>query len=122
MRGGFGKAGRFRHKKSYMIRHGLSIGKKGFTSINKKKGLEPETLNLSQLSEIVDKRVSAKEATAEAKSGKVEVDLNQLGFKKLLGMGSINYPVLVKVDKCSESALSKIKEAGGEVLLSNPAK
>jgi large subunit ribosomal protein L15 len=49
---------------------------------------------------------------------KVVVDLRQLGVKKLLGMGSISQAVRVKVDQCSESALKKLKEAGGDALLS----
>ncbi len=119
MRGGFGQAGKFRHKKSSVIRNKELIGKKGFTSIAQK-SREGGTLNVSQLSEMVDKLVVEKKAQLE--NEKVVVDLGQLGFKKLLGVGSLSRPVRVKVDHCSESALKKIQEAGGEAILSSPAK
>jgi large subunit ribosomal protein L15 len=91
------------------------VGKKGFTSIPQKKH-QGKTLNLSQLSAIVRRLVSEKKAQMEDQ--KVIVDLRQLGFKKLLGMGSISQAVRVKVDQCSESALKKLKDAGGDALLS----
>lgn len=94
-------------------------GKKGFTSIALKKR-QGGTLNLWQLSEIVDKLVSEKKAQLE--NQKVVVDLKQLGFRKLLGMGSISRAVQVKIDQCSEGALKKIKEAGGDAVLGTPAK
>ena len=95
------------------------VGKKGFTSIAQKKRAR-ETLNLCQLSEMVDRLVSEKKAQLE--NQKVVVDLSQLGFKKLLGTGSIFRAVQVKVDQCSEGALKKIKEAGGDAVLSSPVK
>ena len=124
MRGGFGDSGRYRHKKSRLIRdkefvNMHYVGKKGFTSIPQKKR-QGKTLNLSQLSAIVRRLVSEKKAQMEDQ--KVTVDLRQLGFKKLLGMGSISQAVRVKVDQCSESALKKLKEAGGDALLITPPK
>lgn len=95
------------------------VGKKGFTSIAQRKG-EGEALNIKQLSSMVDRLVSEKKAQMEGQ--KVSVDLRQLGFRKLLGMGSISRPVLVKVDQCSESALKKLREAGGEAVLKGSAK
>jgi large subunit ribosomal protein L15 len=124
MRGGFGNAGRYRHKKSRLIRnkefvHMHYVGKKGFISIPQKQR-ERKALNLGQLSAMVDRLVSEKKAQIEDQ--KVSIDLGQLGFKKLLGMGSISRAVRVRVDQCSESALKKLKEAGGEALLSSHAK
>jgi ribosomal protein L15 len=124
MRGGFGNAGRYRHKKSRLIRNKEFIhmhyeGKKGFISIPQ---MQPQrkVLNLGQLSAMVDKLVSEKKAQIEDQ--KVIVDLGQLGFKKLLGAGSISRAVRVKVDQCSQGALKKLKEAGGEVFQGSPAK
>jgi large subunit ribosomal protein L15 len=124
MRGGFGNAGRYRHKKSRLIRnkefvHMHYVGKKGFISIPQKQR-EGKALNLGQLSAMVERLVSEKKAQVEDQ--KVSIDLGQLGFKKLLGMGSISRAVRVKVDQCSESALKKLKEAGGEALLGSHAK
>ena len=124
MRGGFGQAGRYRHKRSRLIRNRefvdmKYVGKKGFISVAQKRRA-PLTMNLWQLSETVERLVLEKKAQFE--NQRVVVDLRQLGFKKLLGMGSISRPVQVKVDQCSESALKKIKEAGGEAVLSTPVK
>lgn len=44
------------------------------------------------------------------------VVLEKMGYRKLLGEGKITIPVTVKVPSCSEAALRKIEEAGGEVL------
>jgi large subunit ribosomal protein L15 len=123
MRGGFGRAGRYRHKRSRLIRNKEFfemhyVGKKGFTSIAGKKHAK-KTLNLWQLSEILDRLVAEKKAQLEGQ--KFIVDLRELGFGKLLGAGSISKAVQVKVDECSESALKKIKEAGGDAILSSPA-
>lgn len=123
MRGGSGIAGRYRHKRSRLIRTGEYsnmhyAGKKGFTSLA---GLRPRgrTLNLWQLSELVDKLAAGKKAPAAGE--KFVLDLKELGFKKLLGTGSISRAVQVKVDECSEGALKKLKEAGGEVVLAKQA-
>ena len=94
------------------------VGKKGFTSIAGKKRAK-KALNLLQLSEMIDRLVAEKKAHLEGQ--RVIVDLGELGFAKLLGAGSISIAVQVKVDECSESALKKIKEAGGDAILSTPA-
>jgi len=92
-------------------------GKKGFTSLAEMRP-RGRTLNLWQLSELVDKLVAEKKAPADEK---VVLDLKELGFKKLLGTGSISRAVQVKVDECSEGALKKIREAGGEAVLATKA-
>ena len=92
-------------------------GKKGFNSIAQRH-MSGRTLNLWQLSQIADKLAGEKKpATGE----KVVIDLKQLGFRKLLGTGAISRAVQVKVDKCSESAVKKIKDAGGEAILKSSA-
>jgi large subunit ribosomal protein L15 len=123
MRGGFGNAGRYRHKKSRLIRnkefvHMHYVGKKGFTSVPQRRG-EIKALNLGRLAAMVDKLVSQKKAQMEDQ--KVVVDLGQMGFEKLLGGGSISRAVRVKVDRCSANAMKKLKDAGGEAVLSSPA-
>ena len=95
------------------------VGKKGFMSVQQKRA-HGKALNIRQLSAMVDKLVSEKKAQIEDQ--KVSLDLSQLGFRKLLGAGSISRAVRVKIDQCSESALKKLKEAGGEALLSSAAK
>ncbi len=52
----------------------------------------------------------------EQGEGKILVDLENLGYSKLLGSGRLAKPLIVKVPSFSESAAKKVKEAGGEVL------
>jgi large subunit ribosomal protein L15 len=95
------------------------VGKKGFISVPQMHR-QGKTLNLKQLSAIVDKLLFEKKAQVEG--DKVAIDLTQMGFKKLLGMGLVSRALKVKVDHCSESALKKLKDAGGEAVLPSPAK
>jgi len=90
------------------------VGKKGFTSVAQRRGVG-KALNVGQLASMIDRLVSEKKA--EMAGQKLSVDLGQLGFRKLLGSGSISRAVTVKVDQCSESALEKLKKAGGEAIL-----
>lgn len=118
-----GIAGRYRHKRSRLIRQKEFVnmhyvGKKGFTSVGQKKG-EGSVLNIGQLSAMVDRLISEKKAQVEGP--KVSVNLTQLGFAKLLGSGSISRAVKVRIDRCSESAIEKLKKAGGEAILTTPA-
>jgi large subunit ribosomal protein L15 len=120
MRGGSGQAGRYRHKKSSLIRNKEFVnlhyvGKKGFTSVPQRTKREGRALNLGQLSSMIDRLINEKKAQLDGQ--KIVLDLKRLGFTKLLGGGSFTRPIRVTVDHCSESALEKIKEAGGEVIL-----
>jgi len=120
MRGGVGRAGRYRHKKSSLIRNKEFVnmhyvGKKGFTSVPQRMKREGRALNLSQLSNIIDRLIDEKKAQLDGQ--RVVLDLRQFGFTRLLGGGSISRAVRVTVDHCSESALEKIKDAGGEAIL-----
>jgi large subunit ribosomal protein L15 len=124
MQGGSGKSGRYRHKRSRLIRTGEFAnmhykGKKGFTPVAPTKD-EGRTMNLIQLASLVDRLTS--ENKAQLAGNKVVVDLEELGVRKLLGAGSISRAVQVKVDECSEAAAKKLKEAGGELVNAVPAK
>jgi len=120
-RGGFGRAGRYRHKKSYLIRHKefvhmKYVGKKGFVSVAQKRN-PSRTLNLMQLSAILDRLIEDKKVQFENQIP--VIDLDTLGFSKLLGNGTLARPIRVKVARCSEGAQRKIKDAGGEAILTN---
>ena len=93
-------------------------GKKGFTPVSAKKGFG-QTLNLWQLSEMVDKLVAEKKAQSAGE--KILVDLRQLGYEKVLGSGSVSRAIQVNV-KCSETAAKKLKDAGGEIVTGSVAK
>lgn len=107
---GMRKAGRHKHLWSYVLRYEPDyFGKRGFTSPKSLKQ-KINVINVGELDELVEK-------VAQEKEGKYFIDLESLGYTKLLGMGEITKPVIVKVASCSKSAAEKIKEAGGQVLM-----
>ena len=113
-RGGHGKAGLHKHGWTYIVKHEPDyFGKKGFTS-PRSLGQKINVINVGQLEELVDKL--AVEEQLKKKEGTVLLDLNKLGYDKLLGMGNIIKPVLVKVAFHSETAAKKVQEAGGQIL------
>jgi len=124
MRGGSGQSGRYRHKRSSLIRSGEFAnmhyaGKKGFIPVSASKD-RGRTINLLQLSSLIERLVADKKA--QLVGDKVAIDLGELGYEKLLGAGSISRAVQVKVDKSSENAAKKLKDAGGELLNPSPTK
>ncbi len=58
----------------------------------------------------------AAEKKLERKRKKIFLDLDKLGYDKLLGMGKTTKSMLVKVPTHSEGAAKKIEEAGGQIL------
>jgi len=118
MRGGFGRAGRYRHKRSRLIRTKeysdmRYAGKKGFISVAQKQRRE-RAINLIQLTGLI--AALTRENRLKTENNMPMVDLQELGYAKLLGTGSISQAVRVKVGRCSESALRKLKEAGGDAM------
>lgn len=106
-RGGFGMAGTGKRadqkKPSILKEYGNTyFGKKGFfrhSSSTPKSKLK--TINVGDL----DRFDGA------------ELDLTKLGVSKLLGAGSVTKKVKVIVKEASASAIEKVKNAGGEVVL-----
>jgi large subunit ribosomal protein L15 len=108
---GMRKVGRHKHGWSYVIRYEPDyFAKKGFTS---PKSLKQKTkvINVKKLDEIAER------FSVEKEKGEVLVDLESLGYTKLLGSGKITKPLIVKVPSCSKSAAEKIKKAGGQILM-----
>ena len=108
-RGGHGHVGYHKHKWTYTIKHDPErFGKHGFTPPKKK----PTTaINVGDLDEQIDSLLEKKQAK-KAKEG-FEVDLDQLGYDKLLGGGKVTHSLIVRVDSWSKSAAKKIEKAGG---------
>jgi len=109
-----GKAGLHKHRWTYIIKYEPDyFEKRGFTSqkaLNRKFNI----INVGELDELADKL--ATEEKLERKEKKIFLDLDKLGYDKLLGMGKIANPILVKVAANSEAAAKKIEEAGGQIL------
>jgi large subunit ribosomal protein L15 len=114
-RGGRGAVGFHKHKWSWTLKYFPDwYGKHGFISPWSLKR-KYDVINLDQLNELVSKLVREGKATYEG--DKVVIDLQSLGYGKLLSRGYLNYKVKVYVHRASESAIEKIKELGGEVVL-----
>jgi len=104
------KAGRHKHGWSYVHRFEPDyFKKKRLKSLTDKS--EIRIINLKELEEI---------ALQKAKKGrKVTLDLEKMGYDKLLGTGKISVPVSVKIPAWSEAAQKKIEAAGGEILMNH---
>ena len=108
------RAGRHKHLWSYVIKYEPDyFGKRGFTS-PKSLQRRDSPINLSQLEELIEKL--SVEKKLEEKNGKIFVDLEKLGYTKLLGMGKISKPVVVKVQAFSASAAEKVQAVGGQII------
>jgi len=66
----------------------------------------------------LDQQVSELVANKKAKKTKkgIKLDLNKLGYDKLLGRGQVTQPLIIQVDSHSESAAKKIEKAGGKMI------
>jgi len=109
-RGGHGQAGLHKHKWTYVIKYEPGhFGKKGFTSL---KGLrqKKKIINVGTLD------VMAEKLSTEKEKNRLFIDLDSLGYTKLLGKGQVSKPLTVQVPSYSKSAAKKIKEAGGHIL------
>jgi len=86
--------------------------KRGFTC-QRATSRKTDVINVGELDELVDKLAAEK---LERKQKKIFLDLDKLGYGKLLGLGNVTKPMLVKVLAHSEAAAKKIEEAGGQIL------
>ena len=113
-RGGHGKAGYDKHKWTYVLKHDPTYWeKKGFVS-TRTLGRKAIIINVGDLDDLAAKLESEKKL--EKKEKKIFLDLESLGYDKLLGTGKISKPMLVKVASYSEAASRKLEEAGGQIL------
>jgi len=112
-RGGTGKAGLDKHKWTFVLRNDPTYWeKKGFVSA-RKLGKKVRIINIGKLDDLADKLEVDKKL--ERKEQKIFLNLEELGYDKLLGTGEISKPLLIKVGSYSESASKKLEEAGGAI-------
>jgi len=103
------KADRNRRGRMYVLALEPSRFRKGFTSLQSI-GRKSNVINIGELEEL------ASRLDLEKEKGKLLLDLDKLGYTKLLGMGKITKPFSVKVASFSENAAKKIEVAGGKIL------
>lgn len=90
-------------------RFGKSGFKRPLKTINK-----PTTVNLDYLDDNAEKLVEKE--LAEKKGKKIIIDVNQLGYEKVLGNGKITKALTIKAKQFSQSAIRKIEDNGGEAV------
>jgi large subunit ribosomal protein L15 len=114
-RGGRGNAGLHKHKYISTVKYFPDhFGRHGFKrpqDVAKAK----ITINLFNLDETVDE--SIRDGKIKKVKNNYEIDLNSMGYDKLLGSGIITKPVIVTIKEATEKAISKIESAGGKVKL-----
>jgi large subunit ribosomal protein L15 len=106
------KVGRRKHLWSYVLRYEPDyFSKKGFSSSRRKK---VNAVNIGKLEELAMRLFTEK--SLEKRDGMAFLDLDKLGYNKLLGMGNVTKPFSIKVASYSESAAKKVEEAGGKLV------
>jgi large subunit ribosomal protein L15 len=101
--------GRHKGSWSYVIKYEPDYyGKNGFTSPKSLRTVT-NTINVEKL------EVMAEQLPTNKEGDRPIIDLNHLGYTKLLGAGKITRPLIVKVRSCSKSAADKVDKAGGQV-------
>ncbi|MBT7903559.1 50S ribosomal protein L15 [Candidatus Woesearchaeota archaeon] len=111
-RGGRGNAGSGKRGDAKKPRYWKSkyFGKSGFHSVLRKNIV---AINLRSLELSLEKFVST---GIIAKKGETyTIDLNKLGYNKLLGTGKATKKLNITVDYCSAKAQQKVEDAGGKL-------
>ncbi|ADP77673.1 LSU ribosomal protein L15P [Methanothermus fervidus DSM 2088] len=112
-RGGRGMAGSHKHLWTWIVKYKPDhFGKRGFKR-PKAVTREVKSINLKEIDEKLDELLEKN--LAEEKNGMIYIDLEKLGYDKLLGAGQISRPISVKSPEISKKAKEKIIEAGGEI-------
>ena len=116
-KGGKGNAGtgkRAGHKKNISYKRGHVLGSHGFRPRRTKSTIT--AINLGYFtSERLNKLVNANKIKKE--EDVYDIDLNVLGYNKLLSTGKLNDKIKFNVDACSAKVEEKVKAAGGNVTL-----
>lgn len=110
-RGGRGKSGKFDHKiMLYLKYESWKKEKEKSRSLKKNKKI----INLQMLDNLIDKMILNGNLREEKN---IEIDLDKLGYEKLLSKGNINKGIIVKIKSASKKAIEKIEKKGGKVIL-----
>ncbi|MCK4669719.1 MAG: uL15 family ribosomal protein [Nanoarchaeota archaeon] len=114
-RGGRGMAGTGKRgdAKKPSINVKTYFGKHGFKSVKKTKQRKQDSINIADLDRKLPRMIKNK--IAEEKSGAYVINLQKLGYAKLLGTGQTKKKYMLKITSASKTAISKIEKAGGKV-------
>ncbi|BCU70659.1 uL15 family ribosomal protein [Stygiolobus caldivivus] len=105
--------GMHKEKWSWLVKYGEGwYGKHGFRNPTSKL---VSSINLRMLQNLIDNGT----LKMVSEGGKNIIDLEQYGYDKLLGGGTLSQPVIIKVKYATEKAMEKIKQLGGEIILTS---
>ena len=118
-RGGKGMAGSGKRSdsKKPSIWGNKYFGKQGFSS-KSVKTINP--VNLDYLEENLHRLKANNLVNME--NDMISIDLEKLGFNKLLGSGKATNKYRIKVSYASKKAIEKVKSSGGEIILTTKEK
>jgi large subunit ribosomal protein L15 len=112
-RGGRGLAGLHKHKWTWTVKYAPEhFGKVGFKPPVAKIG---RTINLEELDKIAKKLVE--DGLAEKVGDKIKVNLEKIGYEKLLGKGRVTQPLIVEAKYFSKKAKEKLESVGGQAVV-----
>jgi large subunit ribosomal protein L15 len=110
-RGGRGAAGLHKHKWSYIVKY----DKEHFGRYaNKPHGKKVATVSIDYLNANAEKFLKQKIAEKDGNSTKINVE--KLGFEKVLGNGKLTMPLIIEAKYFSKAAEEKIVKAGGKAV------
>lgn len=113
-RGGRGKAGMHKHKWSYTVKYEPEhFGKRGFTRPSEV-AREIKAINLKDLERMLEKLLEEK--LAEKEDDKIKINLQKIGYDKLLGSGKLTKPLIIEAKYFSKSAIKKLEKVGGRAV------
>ena len=113
-RGGSGMAGLGKHRWIWMVKYMPDhYGSYGFVHHGATRKVK--SINVGDVDRDAEKIINSGVAIREGE--KIKVNLTEMGYGVLLGGGQVGKPFIIKIDKATEKAIQKIKDAGGEVEL-----
>ncbi|AFZ70892.1 ribosomal protein L15 [Caldisphaera lagunensis DSM 15908] len=112
-KGGTGGSGMNKHRKTWMLKYYPNwFGAKGFVPIRNRLLHKKNTITLRELDQIAFKL-----RNTNVEGDKVVLNLNEMGYDKLVANGKIYEKVKVIVKEATKKAIERVKEAGGEVIV-----
>ena len=110
-RGGVGNAGKHKH---LWIRTVIEEPDRfGHASTNShNRNVVSHWINITRFDSLIQEDESKKNS-----KGQYILDLNSLGYDKLLGGGQVSSKFEVRINRISEKAREKVEESGGEVVV-----
>ena len=113
-RGGRGRAGSGKRGDGQKPKYWKTwtLGARGFHSKIRK---DVAAVNVSQIDKDIKKLVA--DGVATSKGGEFVIDLTSIGIQKLLGSGQVRNKLVITVSTASPSAIEKVQEAGGSVVV-----